>query len=50
VVDLPTLKFVKGQQGIRWSRRRLKDDVGTCNIKKVEAISCQQQRICGWLS
>jgi len=41
--------FLKGQQGIRSSRRSLKDDVGPCTIKKVEAISCQQQRICGWV-
>jgi len=28
----------------------LKDDVGPCTIKKVGAISYQQQSICGWLS
>jgi hypothetical protein len=41
--------FVKGQQGIRSSRRSLKDDVELCTIKKVETISCPQQSICGWL-
>ena len=43
------IPFLKRQQGIRSSRRSLKDDVGPCSIKKFEAISCQQQRICGWL-
>jgi hypothetical protein len=41
--------FLKGQQGIRSSRRRLKGDVVPCTIQKVETISCPQQRICGWL-
>jgi hypothetical protein len=35
--------FLKGQQGIRSSRRRLIDDVGPCTIKKFEGFSCQQQ-------
>jgi hypothetical protein len=42
-------RWLKGQQGISTSRRALKDDVGPCSVKTVEAIYCPQQRICGWL-
>jgi hypothetical protein len=41
--------FLRGQQGIRSSRRILKDDVEPCTIKKVETISCPQYRFFGWL-
>jgi hypothetical protein len=40
---------LKAGQGIRTGRRILQDDVGLCTVKTVEAISCAQQNICGWL-
>jgi len=50
VLDRPDgTRCLRRQQGTWTGRRSLKDDVGPCTIKKVEAMSCQQQRNYGWL-